>query len=247
MTKLTLYQFPISHYCEKVRWALDLKGLPYQTRNLIPGFHLRVISKLSKSTAVPLLIHGNEVIQGSAAIIDYLDVLQPQPALTPAIPEQAQLAIAWEQRLDAELGPATRVFAYHYLLDRPDILVPWLTTGAPFYSRWLFRSLFPKIAQVMRKKMRINADNAEKSRLILETLLHEICSVYRSGQYLAGDSFSRADLAAAALLAPLFMPRTYGIEWGQLTHFPADMQAWIHANQHELNEVATMYQKHRQD
>ncbi|WP_052063945.1 glutathione S-transferase family protein [Nitrincola sp. A-D6] len=227
--------------------ALDFKGLPYQSHNLIPGFHFRVIRKLSKSTAVPLLTHGDQVIQGSAAIIDYLEALQPQPALNPVTPEQAQSAIAWEQRFDAELGPATRVFAYHYLLDRPDILVPWLTTGAPFYSRWLFRALFPKIAKVMRKKMRINADNADKCRLIIEGLLQEICSIYRSGNYLAGDTFSRADLAACALLAPLFMPTGYGIEWGPLSDFPAEMQTWLQTHKHELDEVAAIYQKHRLD
>lgn len=34
MTDITLYQFPIPHDCEKVRWALDLKGLDYKTCNL---------------------------------------------------------------------------------------------------------------------------------------------------------------------------------------------------------------------
>ena len=35
----TLYQFPISHYCEKTRWHLDHKGLDYRVDNLFPGFH----------------------------------------------------------------------------------------------------------------------------------------------------------------------------------------------------------------
>ncbi|MGR9114583.1 MAG: glutathione S-transferase N-terminal domain-containing protein [Gammaproteobacteria bacterium] len=34
---LTLYRFPVSHYCEKVRWALDYKQLDFQTKNLLPG------------------------------------------------------------------------------------------------------------------------------------------------------------------------------------------------------------------
>ena len=35
----TLYQFPISHYCEKVRWAMDYKKLEYKAKNLLPGLH----------------------------------------------------------------------------------------------------------------------------------------------------------------------------------------------------------------
>ena len=26
---ITLYQFQFSHFCEKARWALDYKGVPY--------------------------------------------------------------------------------------------------------------------------------------------------------------------------------------------------------------------------
>lgn len=37
---LTLYQFPISHYCEKIRWALDFKQLKYNTVNLLPALHI---------------------------------------------------------------------------------------------------------------------------------------------------------------------------------------------------------------
>jgi len=44
---LTLYQFPISHYCEKIRWALDHKGLDYKLVNLLPGFHVSTAKKLS--------------------------------------------------------------------------------------------------------------------------------------------------------------------------------------------------------
>ena len=33
-----LYDFRFSHYSEKVRWALDFKGIPYTPRHLLPGF-----------------------------------------------------------------------------------------------------------------------------------------------------------------------------------------------------------------
>jgi len=238
MTDFKLYQFPISHYCEKVRWALDLKGLPYQTQNLLPGFHVKVIRQFSKSTAVPLLKHHDQAVQGSAAILDYLDTIKLDNCYTPV---DASLAREWESRLDLELGPATRIFAYHFLLDHPKVLVPWLSTGLPFYSRWLFRLLFPKVAQVMRKKIRINAESAEASRVILENLLTEIAQIYRTGKYLAGDQFSRADIAACSLLAPLFMPQEYGINWGSKQDLPEGLNEWLQKHQDDLVEVAKVY------
>ncbi len=34
---MKLYEFAISHYCEKVRWALDYKGVAYESRVLAPA------------------------------------------------------------------------------------------------------------------------------------------------------------------------------------------------------------------
>lgn len=71
---LRLYQFAISHYCEKIRWALDYKNLNHEITNLLPGQHLNTVQKVTSgaSTSVPVLIHDNEVIQGSSSILDYL-------------------------------------------------------------------------------------------------------------------------------------------------------------------------------
>lgn len=60
-----LYQFPISHYCEKTRWNLDAKGLPYEVRNLVPGVHVLVVKRLTGTRTVPVLVD-----QGKALGVD---------------------------------------------------------------------------------------------------------------------------------------------------------------------------------
>ncbi len=49
----TLYQFPISHYCEKTRWNLEAKGLSYRIENLLPGPHRLVTKRLTKGGVAP--------------------------------------------------------------------------------------------------------------------------------------------------------------------------------------------------
>lgn len=70
---ITLYQFPISHFCEKARWVLDYKGLAYQSKNLLPGFHIKSVKKVAAKSSVPILLIDGEAIQGSPEIIDYPD------------------------------------------------------------------------------------------------------------------------------------------------------------------------------
>src|SRR5208282_9506 len=46
-----LWQFAISHYAEKARWALDHKHVPHIRRSLLPGPHLSRIKKMTGQTA----------------------------------------------------------------------------------------------------------------------------------------------------------------------------------------------------
>ena len=36
--------------CEKARWALDFKGVPFTRVSLFPGWHIRVVRKLAHRT-----------------------------------------------------------------------------------------------------------------------------------------------------------------------------------------------------
>ena len=224
---LTLYQFPISHYCEKIRWALDYKRLPYTTVNLLPGRHVRVVKKIAATQEVPVLVHDGEVIQNSSDIITYLDKTFPDRPLTPGSPELEARALEWEHYVDENVGPQMRVYCYHYFLDRPAMVIPMLTCGQPWYNKLVFRLMFPKVHDVMRKFMRINERTAAISLIKLVRALDKLDAQLEQTPFLAGDTFSRADLAAAAFLAPFITPEKYGIDWPE--SYPEPMAAEVDA------------------
>jgi|SRR5690554_727194 len=244
---LRLYQFAISHYCEKVRWALDYKNLNYETTNLLPGQHIKTIKKLTKGAgaSVPVLEHDGEVVQGSSEILDYLDKTFPDRSLTPLDESAKAQALAWEKRLDDEAGPAVRCYSYHHFLQRPKIVVPLLTAGTPFYNRILLSLAFSRVNEVMRKWMKINEKTAEESRKVMEGLLTELAETYSKQPFLAGDAFSRADLTAAALFAPLFQPEAYPVPWPKPARIPKDIKVWLTQWQPQLQVLNRVYNKHR--
>jgi len=217
---LILYQFPISHYCEKVRWALDYKGVPYEVRNLMPGQHVKVTKKLAAKSSVPVLVHDGKAIQGSEKIITYLDQQFPERKLTPVNPQEMQAAMEWERYLDLELGVHVRRYAYQTLLQHPAIVVPMLAAGQSFWKRLYLRLIFGKLSKVMRKLMDINPASAEASKQRILAALERMDAALDGNKYLVGNRFSRADLTAAALLAPLFMPPQYGLSWPKTTPDP---------------------------
>src|SRR5262249_32602984 len=116
---MKLYQFPFSHYCEKARWALEYKRVPYQPVNLLPGLHLKAVRRVASNTSLPVLLDEESAVQDSSAIITYLDARFPTPSLTPADPAAAREALEWEDYLDEQIGVTLRLwFYYHALADR---------------------------------------------------------------------------------------------------------------------------------
>ena len=243
---ITLYQFTISQFCEKARWSLDHKGLIYKTENLLPGTHAKKALKVSSTTQLPILRHGLNHIQGSGKIIDYLDDHYQTRILTPADPVLKKEATELELRLDADLGLHLRRFFYTYMLQDMRQLKSLITLYGPWYSNNLYHLMLPVIKKRMITDMKLNALEAERSRLIINNMLQKLDEKLENRDYLVGDQFSRADLTAAALLAPLCQPTQHPYYTPHL-RLPHDLDEF----QQRLKDrrffqwAKGIYQKHR--
>jgi maleylacetoacetate isomerase len=86
---LILYSYWRSSAAFRVRIALNLKGLRYETRavSLIRDGgeqHSATYAALNPLKLLPTLVDGGLVLTESMAILDYLDETHPQPSLLPA-------------------------------------------------------------------------------------------------------------------------------------------------------------------
>ena len=86
---LVLYSYWRSSAAFRVRIALNLKGLHYETRAihlLREGGeqHTPAYATLNPQELVPTLLDGERVLTQSMAILEYLDETRPQPSLLPA-------------------------------------------------------------------------------------------------------------------------------------------------------------------
>ena len=238
-----LYQFPISHYCEKVRWAMDYKGLDYKLKNLLPGLHLRTTKKIAPKSYVPILIDGNEQVQNSHVILNYLDEKYPDKLLSSQDPELFKKALEWEKYCDVEIGVHVRRFCYHYLLSEPKKVIPFFTQGGPWWSPLFFKLFFFKLEPIMRKVMSIDEAGANKSEIKIQQAIDTLHAEYEQREFLVGDKFGRADLTACALLAPLIMPQGYGLDWPET--MPTKLQEFVDNNDKKLERFRQLYNEFR--
>ncbi|MDD2724358.1 MAG: glutathione S-transferase [Methylovulum sp.] len=240
---LTLYQFPISHYCEKARWALDYKRLDYKIKNLFPGLHVMTAKRLAGASSLPILVHDGKVVQGSGEIIDYLEQVFPEHKLAPADDTLLADVLAWEKFVDGKIGVAVRIVCYHVLLDHPDILTPFFTRNAPWYGSIYMKIAFPNVAARMRGLMNINDRTAALANRQLARGIAKLSERLQHRPFLAGDTFTRADLSAAALLAPLCKRPEFGLQWPG--RFPGPLEEIIGQYAEQLAWVHEVYNNYR--
>ena len=101
---LELYQFELSHFCEKVRFILDYKNLPYRKVEVTPGIGQIELFRMSGQRQVPVLKDGNDTIAGSTAIAFYLDKKYPEKPLLPVDAQQRALTLMLEEWADASIA-----------------------------------------------------------------------------------------------------------------------------------------------
>lgn len=204
----TLYQFSISHYCEKARWSLDAKGLPYTVKNLVPGLHRMVTKRLANgSGSVPVLVDGEVALGDSTEIVLHLERTYPTtpPLLPPPGPERDR-ALELENYFDG-IGPHMRRWAYGHILGSSTDLGTLLFEHYSASQRWLGRLMVPLIAFALRRGYRIFPPQVEESRLKLleglDRLEREIGG--DPSRYLVGTSLTIADITAASLLSTIVL------------------------------------------
>ena len=124
-----LWHIPFSHYSEKVRWALDYKGIAHRRHVLGPDYLIRVLRATGQGK-LPVLWLDGRAIADSTRIIAALEERDPEPSLYPRDSSTRRRALALEDDLDDTLGPAIRAAIVTPLFQHdPDIALRVLTTG----------------------------------------------------------------------------------------------------------------------
>ena len=241
---IRLYQFPISHYCEKSRWALDYKGLPYQLVTLLPGPHLFTTKRLAKRSSVPILDYEGKIIQDSTSILEFLETAIPSPPLIPEKEDERKEALEWEEYCDEEVGKHLRRFFYHHLLDEPALMPKLILEQQAWYGPYLYFFTYPVLKRVMRKGMNIYPEPVKRSEQILDAALKRLDAKVTQRDFLAGTRFSRADMSAAALLAPLFTPPEHDYPWPPLADLPKPLRD-LHARWSDSSLAAWVLRMYR--
>jgi glutathione S-transferase len=201
----TLITIPFSHYCEKARWALDRCGIAYREDGHLPLFHYVAVRRAGAKRSVPVVVDNELLLTDSTDIIAWADARKPG-TLLPTDPTARAQALALEDDFDQQLGPATRRWAYYYMLPRKD-LDHLVTAGSPRWQGIALKWTRPVAVGWLRRSLRIDAGGVERSRKKIEEAFARVTELLSDGRrYLVGERFSVADLTFASLAGPVVLP-----------------------------------------
>ena len=198
-----LYQFPLSHYCEKARWLLDHKQLDYVAHNLIPGVHRAFAQLKTGQNILPILKDHEHWVADSSQIAFYLDEKYPEHALLRAHPNLREQALA-VNTLSNELGQHVRRWGLAHSLSVSDEPLE-IMIGEKGYLRQFEKISKPILKRVMNKRFQLNDEKVNESQQQITDRVTELNQrlIDNNGRYLIGDRLGLADIAVCSMLAPL--------------------------------------------
>jgi glutathione S-transferase len=201
-----LYQFPLSHYCEKVRWVLDHKSVLYRIHNQLPGPHAFINRRRTGSPTVPVLVDGRKAIGGSHAIALHLEAGGGRPLL----PKSRAALVSLDETVgyfDHVVGPAVRRYVYGLITKQPSMFYDVFFREYTGAGRALGRVLTLPVRFAIARMYDVDAPSAAQLPDLIRSAADRVEQQLERGQsYLLDDQFSLADITVASLFGPMIGP-----------------------------------------
>lgn len=220
---ITLYQFSTSPFTEKVRRALNYKGLKFDVHEVarakVPAGEYKHVSPTGK---FPAIQDGEQTVWDSTDIIYHLEAAHDGPSLIPADSREAALAHAIEEWADESLYfyEMTMRLAWEHNLDAA---LEEFAAGMPGVPKETLRPLILDSVGKLVEAQGVGRKPREQVVSDVERSFQALDDMLEGRDWLCGDALSYADLAVIAQVNALL----YAQEGVAALAKTSNIEAWI--------------------
>ncbi|MEL7153698.1 MAG: glutathione S-transferase family protein [Pseudomonadota bacterium] len=233
--KLKLYHAWVSSASRKVRFCLAEKGLEWESHPMdLASFdhHQDWYKALNPSGIVPALLVDGQPLVESNFINEWLDESFPEPSLCPSDPTQRHDMRLWAKWIDEHCLPAVQKHN-------------WMILFHPFAKHWTDAELDARLSVIPTEERRkvwrrmarepYSAEELEVALDVLRDMMDRIEARLQQRDWLVGDSFGLADIAATP-----YVVRFFEIAPGEAGMRPRAEEWWQRTRARPAFEAAVM-------
>lgn len=187
---ITLYQFEVSPFCDKVRRVCNYKNVRFQVEEV----SLLGAGKYSSAKKLPVIDDGDVRVEDSTQILEYLEAKYPEPSLFPADPTERALCSILEDWADESL--------YYYDIALHFSFAENAKRRAGHLLKhekaWFKTLIGPMVPALLRKAGEAQGAGRRPRSVILADIERHVASIDRlltQRDFVASSSLSAADLS----------------------------------------------------
>lgn len=192
---ITLYQYELSPFCDKVRRVLNVKGVPYRVAEVTIFDTLKGrLKKLSPAAKLPVIDVDDERIADSTDIVRFLEARFPEPALMPTDPREQALVHFFEDWADESLY----FYEMHLRFTLPHNAARWVPEASKFDGsaiRNIAKIALPKAMARTTATQGTGRKPLEVIKRDLDRHFHMLNVWLKDRDWLVGDALTLADIA----------------------------------------------------
>ncbi|MHB8531558.1 MAG: glutathione S-transferase family protein [Solirubrobacteraceae bacterium] len=225
---LRLVTIPISHYCEKARWALERAAIEYREEPHVQGVHRLYSRRAGGSGTVPVLVTAEQALGESEQILEWVDArVAPERRLYgPGGGEDRVHELA--RRFDHSLGPPARRLIYVRMFAQQQVMLRFNNQGVPRWEALALRTALPLAKGLISHDLGITPGIEVADEAAVWEQFDDVARMLADGRpYLLGERFSAADLTFASLSAAVVLPPVYGVTLPPLELLDAPTSALV--------------------
>ncbi|MCX2982523.1 glutathione S-transferase family protein [Halieaceae bacterium IMCC14734] len=187
---ITLYQFEVSPFCDKVRRAMRYKNIPFSVQEV----SLLGAGKYSSAKKLPVLDDTGTRIEDSTQIVHYLEQKYPEPPLLPADPAQLALCNVLEDWADESLYYYDIALHFSFAENAKRRAGHLLQHEKP----WVKRLMGPFVPGLLRKMGESQGAGRRSREVILSDIdrhIGSIAAMLEGQDFLLPTGLSAADIS----------------------------------------------------
>jgi glutathione S-transferase len=197
---ITLYQFEISPFCDKIRRILAVKRVPHAIREVGLVESQTSYRKVNPTGKCPAIADDGKIVADSTEIAYYLEERYPDPPLLPKDRRDWALVHVLEDWADESLYFYEMRLRFGIAANRERVL-PRLLAHEGGLMKTLAPFVFPRAIRSQMNAQGVGRKSDEHAIADVRRHLDAIDALLGGQPYLVGDRLSLADIAVASMLA----------------------------------------------